>query len=122
MATFVLFLPSLKLVTDHHAQIDWDKATTNFQCASVSSMKTMTYGILKKVENAGGKVGVAASTPTATPKKARGKKRKTTSADEEDDDESTPVIKKKGRKTNKTAEAPADCKLLWMAAIDKILD
>lgn len=71
-------------------------------------MKTMTYGLLKKIENAGGKVGVAASTPTPTPKKARGKKRKSTPAGE-DDEETTPIVKKKCRKSTKSADTPVDC-------------
>ena len=105
---YYLFL-HFKLIIDHREQVDWDKATTDFQCASVGSMKTMACAMMKKVENAGGKVGVAASTPT--PKKGRAKKRKANSADEDDDEEATPVVKKKGRKDTKTAEAPVDCEL-----------
>ncbi|GAB7323087.1 hypothetical protein MBLNU13_g05598t1 [Cladosporium sp. NU13] len=86
--------------------VDWDKATTEFQCASVSSMKTLYYGLLKKIENAGGKTGISASNPTttSTPKKGRAKKRKATPADEDDDEEATPVVKKKGRKDENEAE------------------
>jgi len=71
----------------------------------------MTSSLLKKVENAGGKVGASASTPTPTPKKGRAKKRKTTSADDDDDEEPTPVVKKNGRKDKKEAEIPAGCEL-----------
>jgi hypothetical protein len=74
-------------------------------------MKTMTYGLLKKIENAGGKVGASASTPTTTPKKGRAKKRKATPADEDDDEEATPVVKKKGRMSKKEAAVAADCEL-----------
>lgn len=105
--------PHSRTITNHTPQIDWDKATTEFQCASVSSMKTMYYGLLKKIENAGGKTGVSASTSTTTPtpKKSRAKKRKATPAGEDDDDEATPVVKKKGRKDKKEVETQADCEL-----------
>jgi hypothetical protein len=77
-------------------------------------MKTMTYNLLKKIENAGGKVGASASTPaTTTPKKGRTKKRKATPADEDDDEEATPVVKKKGRKGKKDVETAADCELCF---------
>lgn len=101
------FTPSSLLIT---LQIDWEKATTEFQCASVSSMKTMYYGLLKKIENAGSKTGVSAST-SATPKKGGGKKRKAAPADDDDDEEATPAVKKKGAKNKKEAEAAADCEL-----------
>jgi len=71
----------------------------------------MYYGLLKKIENAGGKVGVPASTPTTTPKKGGGKKRNAAPVDDNDDEEATPVIKKKGRKDKKGVEAAADCEL-----------
>lgn len=78
-------------------------------------MKTLYYGLLKKIENAGGKTSVSASTPTTTttPKKGRAKKRKATPADNDDDEEATPVVKKKGRKNNKEVEAAADCELCF---------
>ena len=105
-----LFTPNSLLIT---LQIDWEKATTDFQCASVSSMKTMYYGLLKKIENAGGKTGVSASA-SATPKKSGGKKRKAAPADDDDDDEeATPAVKKKGTKNKKEAEAAADCELCF---------
>jgi hypothetical protein len=80
-------------------------------------MKTSTYNILKKIENADGKIG---ATDSPTPKKGGGKKRKASPVGGEDDEEATPVSKKKGRKSKKMAETPAetaaDCKLLsWSA-------
>ena len=76
-------------------------------------MKTLYYGLLKKIENAGGKTGVSASTPiaTSTPKKGRVTKRKATPAGEDDDEEATPVIKKKARKDKKEVETQTDCEL-----------
>jgi hypothetical protein len=75
-------------------------------------MKTMCYGLLKKIENAGGNAGIFASTPTTTtPKKGRVKKRKTTPVDEDDDEGVTPVVKKKSRKGKKDVEAAADHEL-----------
>jgi hypothetical protein len=76
-------------------------------------MKTSTNNILKKIENAGGKIG---ATDSPTPKKGGGKKRKASPVGGEDDEEATPVSKKKGRKSKKMAETPAetaaDCKSL----------
>ena len=76
-------------------------------------MKTLYYGLLKKIENAGGKSGVSASafTQTTIPKKGRAKKRKVTPAGEDDEEEATPVVKKKGRKDKEQVEAAADCEL-----------
>lgn len=105
--TISLFTPNFLLITP---QIDWEKATTDFQCASVSSMETLYYGLLKKIENAGGKTGVTAST-SATPKKSGGKKRKAAPADDDEDEEAIPAVKKKGDKNKKEAEAAADCEL-----------
>ena len=113
MFASILPCPHFGTITNHTLQIDWDKATTEFQCASVSSMKTMYYGLLKKIENAGGKTGVSASAPTmtSTPKKGYTKKRKATPAGEDDDEEATPVVKKKGRKDKKEVETQADGEL-----------
>ena len=74
-------------------KINWEKATKDFGCASVDSMRVMTRSALKKVADAGGKEGVEAKPGRA----AVGKKRK--GDDATDDADKTP--KKRGKKVKK---------------------
>ena len=97
------------------SQIDYNKATNEFGAKSVESMRVCTNAALKKIENAGGKIGASAPT-SATPKKGGGRKRKATPEEDGDDEEqAASTTKKKGRKSKKIVETPADCELSFGA-------
>lgn len=74
-------------------------------------MRVMTSSVLRKIADAGGKVGENGEVFTPTPK-SKGGKRKAVSAEGggEDDEEASPTVKKskgKGRR-KKTAEAAVE--------------
>lgn len=97
---------------DFILQVDWEKATQAFGAASVESMKVSTRNLLKKIEKAGGKVGVTASSTTVdksapstpkTPKTPKGKvgrprKRKAETPGSDEDDEAPKSLRKKAAK------------------------
>lgn len=101
--------PSPTPVNTDNLQIDWEKATAEFDCASVSSMRVMTSSVLRKIADAGGKVGENGEALTPTPK-AKGGKRKAASAAEggEDDEEASPVVKRSKGRRKKGAQATAE--------------
>jgi hypothetical protein len=83
--------------------VNWEKATSDFGSASVESMRKCLSNTLKKIEHAGGKIGVSASdgavnkTPGSS---STGKKRKTAAEADPDgkSDSGTPTPKaKRGR-------------------------
>ncbi|KAM0719187.1 hypothetical protein Q7P37_005092 [Cladosporium fusiforme] len=101
-------------------KIDWDKAAAEFDCASAASMQVMTRSTLKKITDAGGKMGEGDATVAATPKKTGARKRKADTTqvngdDEHGDAEATAATKKakgrgkkaKGVKEEQVSEEPA---------------
>ncbi|GAB7352778.1 hypothetical protein MBLNU459_g3125t1 [Dothideomycetes sp. NU459] len=95
------------------ANVDWQRATTAFGAASVESMKVMVRMALKKIEKAGGKDDVYATTkpinetPKKTAKAGRPAKRKTAEEvdDDDDDDEDGVVTKPTPKKRNSGRKA-----------------
>ncbi|KAI5276080.1 hypothetical protein E4T47_00993 [Aureobasidium subglaciale] len=111
------------LSSDENNDVNWDKATQAFGAASVESMKVSYRNLLKKIEKAGGKTGVAApsansdsATPSApktprTPKTPKGKggrppKRKAEAAgsDDDEDGDAPKTLRKKAAKNAAKAE------------------
>lgn len=72
-------------------------------------MRVMTSSVLRKIADAGGKVGENGEAFTPTPK-AKGGKRKAASAAEggEDDEEASPVVKRSKGRRKKGAQATAE--------------
>ncbi|KAI5209033.1 hypothetical protein E4T39_00991 [Aureobasidium subglaciale] len=110
------------LSSDDNNDVNWDKATQAFGAASVESMKVSYRNLLKKIEKAGGKTGIAApsangdsaapSTPKTprTPKTPKGKggrplKRKAGAGSDDDEDGDAPkTLRKKAAKNAAKAD------------------
>ncbi|OQO04613.1 hypothetical protein B0A48_09535 [Cryoendolithus antarcticus] len=97
--------------------INWEKATKDFGCASVDSMKVMARTALKKIETAGGKLddagtAVAGAGTPAKVKRGRKSKAKDDVDGAGDDDEETPkkrVKTKEKSKKVKNVEEGEEC-------------
>ncbi|CAK4031300.1 Hypothetical predicted protein [Lecanosticta acicola] len=83
----------------NHSAIDWQQASRDYGSTSVASFRVLTNRALKKIADAGGKLGEngSCSAAIAPPKERRAKKRKVDISDDTDSDYGPQTKSKRAR-------------------------